>query len=194
MRGKAGLPHRGQRKSRERSVQVPDGYLAVGLIAGAHGIRGEIKVESYSDFEERFAPGQLLYMGPQLRPVEIRSARPHKSHILVELTESHDRSSAANLRGTWLFVPEAAAASLDEDTYWVHDIVGLQVQTGAGQRLGVVTDVLLTGANEVYVVQTPPTVNQGQELLLPAIGDVVKAIDLEAKLITVDLLPGLLSE
>jgi len=170
------------------AVDVPEGYLAVGRIVGVHGIHGELKVEPYTDYPERFAPGVILCMGPSLEEVVVESGRPHKGHILLALEEIHDRNSADELRGLWLFVPEEDAVELEENTFWVHDILGLEVVTDEGAALGVVADVLFTGANEVYVVHTP----EGGEVLLPAIDEVILAIDLEARRMTVHLLPGIL--
>lgn len=96
------------------------------------------------------------------------------------------------MRGEWLFIPDQDAAELDEDTYYVHDIIGAAVQTQDGRPLGVVKDILFTGANEVYIV-TPPDAPE-REILLPAIADVILQVDVEQGLITVNLLPGLLEE
>jgi 16S rRNA processing protein RimM len=95
------------------------------------------------------------------------------------------------LRGYWLFVDEEEAVELEEGTFFVHDILGLSVHTEEGALLGAVADVLFTGANEVYVVQGKD-LPQG-EVLLPAIEDVIRAVDLEAGRMTVRLLPGLLN-
>jgi len=81
---------------------------------------------------------------------------------------------------------------LEEDTYFIHDIIGLSVQTDDGKLLGTVTEVLSTGANDVYVVQTPDEPHR--ELLLPAIDEVIKKVDLEEGILTVTILPGLLDE
>jgi 16S rRNA processing protein RimM len=169
-------------------VEVPDGYLAVGRIVGVHGIRGELKVEPYTDFPERFAPGVVLALGPTLEEVVVAAGRPHKGHYLLAFDEIRDRNAADELRGLWLFVDEAEAVELDDDTFWVHDILGLDVVTDEGAALGVVSDVLFTGANEVYVVSTP----EGGEVLLPAIDDVILKIDLAERRMTVHLLPGIL--
>ncbi len=182
---------RGARPTRPQpGVDVPAGYLAVGKIVGVHGIHGELKVEPYTDFPERFAPGVALAMGPTLEEVVVESGRTHKGHILLALEGLHGRNAADELRGLWLFVPEDEAVELEEDTFWVHDILGLNVVSDGGEALGVVHDVLFTGANEVYAVRTP----QGRELLLPAIDQVVLAIDLATRTMTVHLMPGLSDE
>ena len=177
---------------RNQEVVVPDGYMAVGHIVGVHGLRGEVKVELYTDFPERFAPGELLMMGVDLTEVEITGVRPHKQNLLMHFDGVADRTAAESLRNLWLFVPEADAADLEEGVYWIHDIIGLHVREEDGRELGVITDVLATGANDVYVVRRNAGQSPAQELLLPAIPDVVSAVDLTEGVITVHLLPGLL--
>lgn len=175
---------------RNEAVLVPDGYLAIGRIATAHGIHGEVRVELHTDFPDRFAPQVKLFMGETLTPAIIEYARPHKQQMLVKFVDVETRNDAETLRNQWLFVPEDDAVELEADTYWVHDIIGLQAQTESSEALGAVTDVLFTGANEVYVVADP----NGKELLLPAIADVVQQVDLAAGTITVRLLPGMRDE
>lgn len=177
-----------------KNVQVPEGYLAVGYITGAHGLAGEVKVELYTDYPERFAPGVVLFVGDDLEQVEIQHARPHKAQMLLTLTSITDRTAAEGLRGQWLFVDEQHAARLDKDTYWVHDILGMTVVLEGGETLGLVKDVLFTGANEVYVVRPVHAEDGAGELLLPAIADVVQRVDLAARTMTVRLLPGLRPE
>jgi 16S rRNA processing protein RimM len=175
---------------RNEAVMIPDGYMAIGRIATAHGIQGDVRVELHTDFPERFAPQTVLYLGETLTPTTIEYARPHKQQMLVKFVDVETRDDAEALRAQWLFVPESDAVALEADTYWVHDIIGLQVQTETGEPLGAVSDVLFTGANEVYVVQG----DNGNELLLPAIATVIQQVDLSAKCITVRLLPGMRDE
>jgi 16S rRNA processing protein RimM len=177
---------------RNQRVRVPHGYLAVGMIAGAHGLRGEMKMELHTDFPDRFTPGAQVYTGVSLAAHTIISARPHQQQLLIQLEGIHDRTAAEELRGAWLFVPEDDAAELDEDTYFVHDIIGLAVQTTAGVPLGTVEEVLFTGANEVYVVVPPG--QPRREILLPAIAQVIRTVDLDNGLLIVELLPGLIDD
>ncbi len=182
--------------NRRNDVNVPDGYLAVGKIVGVHGLQGELKVELYTDFPERFEEGISLWAGrggkDELQAVTISSARPHKNLMLLRLAQVASREAGEALRGTWLFVGEDEAVELEEDTFFVHDILGLQVVTDEGAALGRIGDVLFTGANEVYVV-TGKNLPNG-ELLLPATDEVVRAIDLEQGVMTVHLIPGLLDD
>ena len=177
---------------RNQNVVVPTGYLAVGHIIGVHGLRGELKIELYTDFPERYAPGVTLFMGPELDEVEVRQVRPHKGHLLIMLDGINDRTTAEGLRGFWLFVDEADAAELEEGEYWIHDIIGLQVVTDADSMLGKVVDVLATGANDFYIVRPAEGVNRGQEILLPAIADVILDVDLPAGILRVHIPEGLI--
>lgn len=171
---------------------MPDGCMAVGHITGVHGLRGEVKVELYTDFPERFAPGETLLLGVDLDEIEVVGVRPHKQSLLVQFDGVTDRTTAESLRNLWLFVRETDAAELEEGVYWIHDIIGLRVVEENGSVLGVITDVLATGANDVYVVRHAPGQPPAQDILLPAIPDVVRAVDLAQGVMTVHLLPGLL--
>lgn len=177
---------------RNQEVIVPDGCMAVGHITGVHGLRGEVKVELYTDFPERFAPGEVLLLGVDLDEIEVVGVRPHKQNLLVQFNGVADRTAAESLRNLWLFVRETDAAELEEGVYWIHDIIGLRVVEENGDALGVITDVLATGANDVYVVRRPAGRSPAQDILLPAIPDVVRAVDLAQGVMTVHLLPGLL--
>ena len=188
-----GGQHRTSRFHR-RSPSVPDGYLAVGRILGAHGLRGEVKVESHTDFDQRFTPGRQLLLGEDLVATKIATSRPHKGIFLLRFTEVTDRFAAESLRNEWLYIPEEAAMKLDENSFWVHDIIGLTVQTESRRQLGEIVDVLFTCANEVYIVQPVPGVNRDRELLIPALMDVIRTVNLQAKTITVRLLPGMLDD
>ena len=168
--------------------------LAVGLIVAAHGLRGEVRVEMHTDFPQRFAPGSHVLMGQELLAAEIVASRPHKNELLVLFDGINDRTQAEALRGQWLFIQEQDAADLEEGAYWIHDIIGMDVQTTNGRNLGRVIEVLFTGANDVYVVKPAASVNRGQDLLLPAIPDVIQAVDVGAGLITVALMPGMIDE
>jgi len=195
---------------RNQRVIIPDDYLAIGLIVGVHGIHGELKVELHTDFPERFTNGSTIYMTEKLKEITIQKARPHKGHILITLDGINSRNQAQELRQSWLFVSEDDAMELDADTYWVHDLIGMTVvelaptdkssdaselqNHQADRELGRITDVIVTGANDVYVIAPIGSLNRGRELLLPAIADVVDRVDLENKRMFVHLQPGLLEE
>ena len=127
-----------------------------------------------------------------LSEMEIQFARPHKKMMLVKLAGINNRNAAEALRDKWLFVAEEDAVELEDDTYWVHDIIGMTVQTEEEEVLGVITDVLFTGANDVYIIDGRDVATSPRELLLPAIADVVQRVEPDKQRMTVRLLPGLI--
>lgn len=177
---------------RNERVLVPDGYFAIGRITSAHSLRGEMRVEPHTDFPERFEAGLTIFIGTTLVEASIERARPHKQMMLIKLAGVDDRNSAESLRGQWLFIAEEDAVPLEEDTYWVHEIIGMMVETDEGEMLGTITDVLYTGANDVYILQSRDSNGAPRELLLPAIADVVQRVEPEERRMIVHLLPGLL--
>jgi 16S rRNA processing protein RimM len=176
---------------RNQKVVVPEGYLAVGQVIGVHGLRGEIKLDLYTDFPDRFAPGERLLMGVDLTEMELASVRPHQKFLLIRFQGVDDRAAAEALRGQWLFVDEDDAAELEEGAYWIHDLIGLQVVEESGAPLGIVVDVLVTGANDVYVVHPPAGQNRSRDILLPAIPEVIRTVDVPGGVMTVHLIDGL---
>ncbi|MGC8781856.1 MAG: ribosome maturation factor RimM [Anaerolineae bacterium] len=171
--------------------RTPTGYIAIGQIVGAHGIRGEVKVAVMTDFPQRYRPGARAYLGVEADcvPTEIEAVRPHKGFLLVKLAAVPDRTVAESLQGQYLLIPEDQAMPLGEHENYVHDLIGLAVETVAGEPLGTLTEILFTGANDVYVV-TGPT---GNEILLPALREVVLRVDLVGHKMTVAIPEGLLS-
>lgn len=164
----------------------PPDHLAVGLVRKPHGVRGEVRVEFLTDRPERFQPGVTVHVGQGLRPLEVERLRLHQDHGILKLAGVEDRNAAESLRGELLHVPFSEAHPLEEGQFYEHQIIGLAVETTDGEHLGRVTEILYTGANDVYVVDGP----RG-EILLPAIRECIRAVDLEAGLIKAVLLAGL---
>lgn len=168
---------------------MPGEYLIVGQIVAPHGIRGEVKVRLITEEPEFLQTLETLYVDEAApRPLQVANVRFHRGHALVQFEHITTRSEAERLRGLYVLIPKAWAPPLEEDEYYVHEIVGLRVVTTAGEELGRVVDVLFTGANEVYVVRGGPY----GEVLIPAIKEVVRAVDLEAGEMRVELIEGLI--
>lgn len=161
----------------------PGTAVAVGRILAPHGVRGEFKVEPATDFPERFAPGSRLWLDGN--PYTVERSRPQGRSLIVKLRGIDSRNDAEPLRGKDLFASEPAAIE-EEGVYYVHDILGLRVETEAGTALGDVVEVLATGSNDVYVVRGP----RG-DLLLPALDDVVKQVDTASRRMVVEVPPGI---
>jgi len=170
-------------------------YLAVGLLRRPHGLRGDILFTVTTDFPERLSPGTLVYFGDDKRQVKITRRRPHNDGIIFGFEGIATPEQAAKYTGKTVFVPAEGRPPLPEGEYYHHQIIGLDVFDEAGKHLGVVSEILETGANDVYVVKTPVSRQPfGREILIPALEQVVLEIDLERKMIRVHLLPGLVEE
>jgi 16S rRNA processing protein RimM len=176
---------------RNQAVRVPTGYLAVGQVIGVHGLRGELKIDPHSDNPDRFALGVQLHLGEEMERITVDSVRAHKGNLLVKCREIDGREEAEACRGLWIFVPETEAI-LEEGAHWIHDIIGLTAVTDQGLTLGRITDVLATGSNDVYVVHPAQDLNQGRDLLIPALDDVILTVDLDQGVMTIHLPDGLL--
>ena len=165
-------------------------YLAVGKLHRPHGLRGEIRMEVLTDFPERLVPGMTLYLGPGHQTATLLSSRWHKHDLLVAFEGYQDREGVAVLRNQLVQVRADDRPQLPEGEYYHHQLLGLRVLDEAGNTLGELAEILVTGANDVYVVRAP----RGEEVLLPAIDSVVLDVDLKRGLMRVHLLPGILPE
>lgn len=166
---------------------VADGYIVIGQLGRAFGVRGEIFVNLHTDSPERFLDLGTVYLGPEAAPIRLLSARPHKDGVVVRLEGYEDRTAVEALRGQSLHIPRADLPELPEGENYIFDLLGVQIVTTDGEELGTIDEIIFTGANEVFLVNGP----RG-ELLIPYINDVVASEDLAAGRIVVHRFPGLL--
>lgn len=165
--------------------------LVVGRIGRAHGIRGEVGVEVRTDDPDaRFAVGASLLTEPPGRgPLRVDATRWHTGRLLVNFAGVSDRTAAEALRGTMLLVDiDESERPDDPDEFYDHQLVGLQVVTTAGDQVGEVADVLHLPAQDVLAIKRA----DGVEVLVPFVKELVPAVDLNAKQVTVEPRPGLL--
>lgn len=165
-------------------------FLLVGRLQRPHGVRGEMLMAVMTDFPERLKPGVVLYMGNRYQPVEITRFRHHNKGTLVTLEGYHSRQDVEHLRNQDLFVKVEDRPPLEEGEYYLHELIGMGVVTDQGEALGRVAEMIETGANDVFVVRP----EEGQDVLLPFTDEVILAIDVPNKQMTVHLLEGLLPE
>lgn len=165
-------------------------FLAVGNLRRPHGLHGEIIMDVLTDFPERLHPGITLYVGPSHLPLRLHSLRWHGSALLVVFDGYETLEQAGKLRNHLAYVTATDLPPLPEGDYYHHQIIGLQVFSEQGEILGKVSEILTTGANDVYVVR--PDI--GKEILIPAVDEFVVAVDLESGRLRVRLSPGLLLE
>ena len=177
--------------SRSRSApivapEVPDDAVVVGRIIRSHGLDGAIRIRSHSDNPTRFQPGSELTIAGQIRTVVSCHDLPD-GDALLRLEGLNDPNAARRLADEWILAPVDSAPELPPDEYYHYQLVGLTVITDQGENLGTVREVLETGSNDVYVVAS----DSGSEVLLPAIEQVVKEIDLASGKMLVHLIDGL---
>ena len=169
----------------------PDELLLVGQITLPHGVRGQVKLHAITNRPEHLERVKTIFVGEGRTPYKLTKIAAHKGPVMIaSIGGVGSRDAAEALRGQEVFIRQSDAAPLDEDEYYLHDLPGLAVQTVDGAEIGVVKEVIETGANDVLVV----TRTAGGEVLIPMIRDVVKALDLPGKLITIEPMPGLLED
>jgi 16S rRNA processing protein RimM len=173
-------------KSSHRSQsQAGQPYVAVGRVLASRGLGGEVKVRPLTDRQDLFEAGQELWVMDARRRIE--TAGWHKGHVYLKLSGIDSTEAAEKLRGQSLSLPEALLGPLPKGHFYHFQIVGMQVYDGTGRHLGQIREVLTTGGNDVYVVWG----EQG-EILVPAIDDVVKEVDVVAGRMVVEPMEGML--
>lgn len=167
----------------------------LGRVLRPHGLRGELRVNVLTDYPERIVAGSKIYMGSdpdnaaKATLYEVVKSRPHLKYLILQFDEIPDRTAAERFRGQYIMVPLEDAIPLEEGEFYLFQAIGLAVYTDEGEHLGQVSEIIETGANDVYVVHGP----RG-EVLLPAIEECVLDVDIEAKKITVHVMDGLLPD
>jgi 16S rRNA processing protein RimM len=164
-------------------------FFALGRIVKTHGIRGEVQVYSYSDVEYFLGYKDLFVQGKygDKVPQRVLKARVKKGQsVILSLEGVVDRIQAGSFVGKEIFLDRAKLSPLAEGEYYWHEIEGLSVVNARGEELGILSDVLATGADDVYVVK-----GDRGEILVPAVDQMVKKIDLKKGVMVVDLPPGL---
>ncbi|CUU06587.1 16S rRNA processing protein RimM [Candidatus Kryptobacter tengchongensis] len=162
----------------------------IGKILRPYGLKGQVCVKPITDFIERFKKLKRVYIGDN--PIEVDeyyivSSFLRNEDVILKFKNVNDRTTAESFCGKFVYIPEEELIPLPEDSYYVHDLIGLKVFDTNGNKIGVITDVWLLPANDVYVVES-----KGKEILIPAISDVVKKVDLEKKMVIIELMEGLI--
>ncbi len=164
--------------------------LEIGQIVNTFGIKGMVKVKPFTDDIRRFDELKAVYVeknGNQTE-FEIEEVKYHKDMVLIKFKGIDKVEQAEMLRNSYLTVSRDSVEKLEEGRYYIVDLLGLEVYTDEQILLGTLEDIFNTGSNDIYVVKD----KQGKQILLPAIQDVIKQIDIENKKIIVHLLPGLI--
>jgi len=158
----------------------------IGRIVNAVGLKGEVKVYNYSDYKERFEEIDTVFVEEE--KYAILNTRYMKDVAILKLAGVEDRNGAEALKEKDLYITEEMLRVLPEDTYYVKDLIGLQVTDEKGEILGVVTDVFKNTAQDLYEIE----LENKKKILLPAVEEFVLDINMEHKRMTVRLIEGLL--
>lgn len=165
-------------------------YLRVGVIANTHGIRGEVKVFPTTDDKERFSLLKEVYVDTKKEKLKwkINHVRYFKNMVIIKFKGINDINEVEPYKGMDLLITREQALPLEENEYYICDAIGSTVFLEDGKEFGVLKDVMTTGANDVFIVES----KEHGEVLLPVIPDCVRQIDTEEKRIVVTIMKGLL--
>ena len=175
-----------------REKQEEDGLedlLQVGVITTTHGVRGEVKVFPTTDDANRFKKLKevILDTGKEQLPLEIAQVKFFKNLVILKFKGIDNINDIEKYKGKSLYVTREHAVKLKKDEYFIADLIGMRAVTEEGEELGTIKDVLQTGENDVYIIKK----DGEDELLVPAIKDCVKNVDIEGGVMTLHLLEGL---
>ena len=164
-------------------------FLQVGVISSTDGIRGEVKVFPTTDDPMRFKKLKKVFLdtGRERLELEVQSVRFFKQFAIVKFKGIDNINDIEKYKGKGIFVPREDAVPLDEDEYYIADLIGMEVFTEDG-HFGVVKDVIETGANEVYIIES----DEHGEVLIPAIRQCVLDVNVEEKKMKIRLMDGLI--
>lgn len=165
-------------------------YIEIGQIVNTNGLKGVVKVNPFTDDISKFEDLKYVYiqLKNELKKVKIEQVRYNKNQVLLKLEGIDSIEEAEKYRNFYLKTEKESQEDLGEDTYYIVDLIGLDVYSDKNEYLGKIEDVFPTGSNDVYVVKD----NLGKQILIPAIADVVKKVDLKNKEMTINLIPGLI--
>lgn len=165
-------------------------FLKVGIISSTHGVRGEVKVFPTTDDVKRFKKLKKVYMdrAGERTLLEIESVKFFKQFAILKFKGIDTLDEVQLYRNCELYVERKDAVPLKKDEYYIADLIGMEVFTEDGTRFGCLKDVIETGANDVYVVES----KEHGEVLIPAIKDCILQVDVEAQKMVIHLLEGLI--
>lgn len=166
--------------------------LQVGVVTQTHGIRGEVKVFPTTDDAGRFRDLKKVFLdtGREKLPLEIQGVKFFKQFVIVKFKGLDTINEVERFRRCPLLVPREDAVPLEEDEYYIADMIGMQVETEDGKAFGILKDVMETGANDVYVIDS---ISHG-EVLVPAIKECIRKVDVAEGKMSVHLMDGLVQE
>lgn len=163
--------------------------LEVGKIVNTHGLRGEVKVVPWTDYPEVFEDIEYVYIKRrnESERLNIKGIKYQKNNLIIKFEEIKDIDEAQKYKNQVIYAEREMLGELPEGVYYIADLIGLEVVTDEGEKIGVIADVFNTGSNDIYDVKREGKKN----LLLPVIDEVVLSIDIDSKKVTVHMMEGL---
>ena len=161
----------------------------IGIIVKPQGLNGETRVLPTTDEPGRFSLLEtvLIEKNNEIKQYKIENVRPHGNMLLIKFAGVNDRNAAELLNGAVIKIPADIALPLGDDEYYIRDLIDMEVFTDESKKIGVIRDVLITGANDVYVVKTP----DGREILIPAIKECILSVSVKNNRMDIHLMDGL---
>ncbi len=174
-------------------TSIPPKYLLLGEVLRPHGVRGELRIKILTDYPERIKRLKLVYVGrnpedTNVTAYAVEHMRMNQDFGLLKLKGVEDRDTADRFRQLFIMVDLENAVPLEEGEYYLYQLIGLKVLTTSGEFIGILQEVLETGANDVYVVES----DKHGQILIPVIPSVVIQTDIQAGIITIQPMEGLL--
>lgn len=169
-----------------RELQTDDPMVIMGRVASAFGIKGWVKIQPFSEYVDSLLAYRTWYLGHEngsWREVVISGCEAHDKTLAAQFSDCPDRNAAEKLKGLLIAVPRSSLPVQADDEYYWTDLIGLSVINGTGESLGVVRELLETGANDVLVVS-----RDGTDVLIPFLKNVIGKVDLKGKTIQVNWL------
>jgi 16S rRNA processing protein RimM len=167
------MPQSNENKAGSQSNGEP-AFLVLGKLRRAHGVRGEIPLELHSQMLELMAPGCQVFVGEGHHPLTIQSTRWKNDLLLLKFDEIDNREEVSHWTNALLYVMSDQLPALPDGEFYLHELIGMDVFETDGTFLGVLMEILETGANDVYLIQN----DAGEEVLIPATEEMILEIDL----------------
>ncbi len=167
-------------------------YFNIGKIVNTHGIRGAVKIIPLTDDPKRFELLEQVFVehSGKMEQYTIDFIKYLKNMVIIQFKEVKDMNQAETLKQSIIKIPRELAIPLEEHEYYVQDLIGIAVNTEDGQPLGKIKDIIFTGSNDVYVVGE----EDKKEILIPALKECIKNVNMADKTMTVALMKGLIEE
>lgn len=173
-------------------MQEKQDMFQIGAITATHGVRGEVKVFPTTDNPNKFKKLKKIVLdtGKETQEMEIASVKFFKNLVILKFKGFDSLNDVEKFKGKTLWITREQSGPLGKDEYYRADLIDLQVVSDTGEALGLISDVLETGANDVYEISMP----NGKKVLIPAIKDCIKQVDMDARVMTIHVMDGLFED